>query len=54
MYPAFVETGIELSFIENVFAWRSATKTFSARHVQDDKLEVLIQTLRMSPPSINI
>ena len=49
------ETGIKPLLIANALRWRHATKLFDReRIIPDDKLELLLESLRLAPSSINL
>lgn len=48
-------TGLQPAMIENAWHWRAATKHFDKdRIVPDSKVKLLLETLRLSPSSINL
>ena len=50
-----IETGIKPILIENAMHWRNATKVFdTTRIVPEEKINLLLETLRLSPSSIDL
>lgn len=55
MEHVLTESGIKPVLIENALNWRYATKVFdSTKKVPEEKLELLLESLRLSPSSIGM
>lgn len=55
MEQMHLETAIQPEVIEQAMHWRNATKVFGKdRMVPDDKIDLLLETLRLSPSSIDL
>lgn len=55
MESTLASAGIKKELIENALHWRYATKVFDkTKIITDDKVELLLETLRLAPSSIDI
>jgi nitroreductase len=54
MEHLLTETGIKPILIEKALHWRYATKFFDDEKVPEDKFELLLESLRLSPSSIGL
>ena len=55
MQQIISETGFKPLYIENALRWRNAARIFDPyRIIPDDKFELLLEALRLSPSSMNL
>lgn len=55
METALASSGIKKELVESALYWRYATKVFDKHKIiPEDKLELLLEALRLSPSSIDI
>jgi len=54
MENILTESGIKPALIENALNWRYATKIFDKKKLPEEKFELLLESLRLSPSSIGL